>query len=68
MKKAILLVSVGSTHLDVLERTTGALVEKIREAFPGQEVHQAFSSSRILKMMQEKKQENLRTLGKNWMN
>lgn len=55
MKKAILLVSVGSTHLDVLERTTGALVEKIREAFPGQEVHQAFSSSRILKMMQEKK-------------
>ena len=53
-EKAIVLVSVGTTHLKVLDRTTNKLAEKIKERFPEYEVHQAFSSERILKMMQEK--------------
>lgn len=53
MKKAILIVSVGSSHLDVLDKTTNKLEKKIADRFPEYRVCQAFSGEIILKKMKE---------------
>lgn len=53
--KAILIVSVGSSHLEVLNKTTNKLEQKIAEKYPDYKVCQAFSGGFILKKMKELK-------------
>lgn len=47
-KKAILLVSIGTSKVDVLERTTLQMLEEVIEKFKGYQCYLAFSSEVIL--------------------
>lgn len=47
-KKAILMVSFGTSHLDTLEKTITVLEEQAREEFPEYEIYRAFTSQMIL--------------------
>ena len=51
MKKAILVVSFGTSYHDTLEKTIQAAENAIGAAFPGWEVRRAFTSSIILKKL-----------------
>ena len=51
MKKAILVVSFGTSYHDTLEKTILAVETAIGTAFPGWEVRRAFTSSIILKKL-----------------
>ena len=51
MKKAILVVSFGTSYHDTLEKTIAATENAISQAFPGWEVRRAFTSSMILKKL-----------------
>ena len=44
MKKAILTVSFGTSHLDTLEKTIGAIERELAEAFPDRTLYRAFTS------------------------
>ena len=48
MKKAILVVSFGTTHLDTLVQSIEATEQYIAAAFPRHEIYRAFSSSTVL--------------------
>jgi sirohydrochlorin cobaltochelatase len=50
-KKAILVVSFGTTFADTRKVTTDAVENKIRTAFPGYEVRRAFTSRIIIKKL-----------------
>ncbi len=50
-KKAILVVSYGTTYDDTRERTIGAIERRISESFPGWEVRRAFSSRPVIKIL-----------------
>ncbi len=52
-KKAILVVSFGTTHADTRKVTIDAVEDKIRAAFPDYEVRQAFTSRIIIKRIAE---------------
>lgn len=56
MTRAILIVSMGTKHLDALENTTMRLEQRIREEFPGYKVYHAFASERILNIMNSMEQ------------
>lgn len=56
-KKAILVVSFGSSHLDTLEKNIDKMEEQIGETFPEYGVYRAFTSGMILRKL--KKVENL---------
>lgn len=47
-KKAILTVSFGTSHLDTLEKTIGAIERRIAQAFPDYRVVRAFTSQMII--------------------
>lgn len=47
-KKAILTVSFGTSHLDTLEKTIGAIERRIARAFPDYRVARAFTSQMII--------------------
>ena len=49
MKKGILVVSFGTSHLDTMEKTIQALEDDIAEAFPEYRVYRAFTSGMILR-------------------
>lgn len=51
MKRGILIVSMGTKHLETLEHTTMELEKKIRENFSGYLVYHAYASERILNIM-----------------
>lgn len=51
MKKAILVVSFGTTHLDTLEKTIVKVENKIRSKFKDYEVFRAFTSHIIIKRL-----------------
>ena len=51
MKKAILVVSFGTSYHDTLEKTILATETAIAQRFPGWEVRRAFTSSMILKKL-----------------
>lgn len=51
MKKAILVVSFGTSYHDTLEKTILAAERAIGAAFPGWEVRRAFTSSIIMKKL-----------------
>ena len=51
MKKAILVVSFGTSYQDTLEKTILATEKDIARAFPGWEIRRAFTSGVILKKL-----------------
>ena len=56
-KKAILVVSFGTSYAETRRVTIGACEEKIRQAFPAYDVRRAFTSETIIKIL--KKRDNL---------
>lgn len=53
-KKAILVVSFGTTYLDTLKLTIESTENKIRMAFPDYEVRRAFTSRIVIKKLAER--------------
>ena len=51
MKKAVLTVSFGTSHLDTMEKTIGAVEKALAEAFPDRTLYRAFTSGMILKKL-----------------
>lgn len=52
MKKAILVVSFGTSHLDTLDKTIGAIEKKLKEGFPDRELYRAFTSGMIIRKLE----------------
>lgn len=50
-KKAILVVSFGTSYLDTLDKTIGAIERKIAAAYPDYRVYRAFTSRMIIKKL-----------------
>ena len=50
-KRAILVASVGTSDMDALQNSIGAIEAKIRETFPGYEVRRAFLSGCVIKRL-----------------
>ncbi|HJA67584.1 sirohydrochlorin cobaltochelatase [Lachnoclostridium sp. An169] len=56
-KKAVLIVSFGTSHLDTMEKTIGKIEEDVSEAFPDRKVYRAFTSGMIIRKL--KRTENM---------
>lgn len=54
MKKAILVVSFGTTYPDALEQAIAATENAVAEAFPGWEVRRAFTSGMIIRKLRQR--------------
>lgn len=54
MKKAILVVSFGTSHLDALENSIEKIENKIRDEFKDYEVFRAFTAHMIIKKLKER--------------
>lgn len=52
-KKAVLVVSFGTTHLDTMEKTIAAIEQDIRAAMPERVFHRAFTSSIVRRRLGE---------------
>ena len=53
-KKAILVVSFGTSYADTREKTIGAIEEDFRSAFPDYTVRRAFTSGMIIKKLRQR--------------
>ncbi len=53
-KKAILVVSFGTSYEETREKTIGAIEEDFRRAFPDFEVRRAFTSGMIIRKLRER--------------
>ncbi|MEG1994012.1 MAG: sirohydrochlorin cobaltochelatase, partial [Oscillospiraceae bacterium] len=53
-KKAILVISFGTSYADTREKTIGAIENKIKEEFADYEVRRAFTSQIIIKKLKER--------------
>ena len=51
-KKAILVVSFGTSHLDTLEKNITAIEKQIGESFPDYRIYRAFTSKMIKNKLQ----------------
>lgn len=51
MKKAILLVSHGTTYGDTRKKTIGAIEEKVRRQFPEYDVRRAFTGKAVIRKL-----------------
>lgn len=51
MKKGILIVSFGTSHLDTLEKTIAVIEQEAAEAFPSCRVYRAFTSTVIIRKL-----------------
>lgn len=51
MKKAILTVSFGTSHLDTLEKTIGAIERELAEAFSDRTLYRAFTSGMVIEKL-----------------
>ena len=54
MKKAILVVSFGTSYLDTLEKTIEKAEKQIRDNFSEYDIYRAFTSHKIIKKLKEK--------------
>lgn len=54
MKKAILVISFGTSHLDALKNSIEKIEVKIREEFKEYDVFRAFTAHRIIKKLKER--------------
>lgn len=61
MRKAILVVSFGTSHLEALENSIEKVENKIREEFKDYEVFRAFTAHRIIKKLKERDNLNILT-------
>lgn len=61
MKKAILVVSFGTTHEDTRKVTIDAIEEKIKNTFEGYDIRRAFTSHIILKVLKNRDNLNVDT-------
>ncbi len=57
MKKGILVVSFGTSHLDTMKKTIDVIEDEIRNLFPDSSVYRAFTSQMIIRKL--KRTENL---------
>lgn len=53
-KKALLVVSFGTSHAETRERTIGAIEKEIAAAYPDYEMRRAFTSGMILKVLEKR--------------
>ena len=53
MKKAILVVSFGTSYKETREKTIGAIEERIQKEFPRYKVYRAFTSKIILRKLEK---------------
>ena len=53
-KKALLVVSFGTSHAETREKTIGAIEKDIAAAYPDYEVRRAFTSGMILKVLEKR--------------
>lgn len=53
-KKALLVVSFGTSHAETREKTIGAIEKNIASAYPDHEVRRAFTSGMILKVLEKR--------------
>ena len=51
MKKAILVVSFGTSYLDTLEKTIENAENQIRKSFSEYDIYRAFTSHKIIKKL-----------------
>ena len=51
MTKAILTVRFGTSHLDTLEKTIGAIERELAEAFPDRTLYRAFTSGMVIEKL-----------------
>lgn len=51
MKKGILVVSFGTSHLDTMKKTIDVIEDEIRELFPDSSVYRAFTSQMIIRKL-----------------
>lgn len=61
MKKAILVVSFGTSHLDALKNSIEKIENKIKDEFKEYEVFRAFTAHRIIKKLKERDNLNILT-------
>ena len=54
MKKAILVVSFGTSYLDTLEQTIAATERELALAYPDWEVRRAFTSGVVRRRLRER--------------
>lgn len=54
MKKAILVVSFGTTHKDTLELTIEKIEKRIKRTFPKYEMRRAFTAHMIIKILKDR--------------
>lgn len=52
--KAVLVVSFGTSHLDTIQRTIGAIEREIQEAFPEYAFYRAFSSQMVRRKLKKR--------------
>jgi sirohydrochlorin cobaltochelatase len=53
-KKAILVVSFGTSHAETREKTIGAIEKDVAAAYPDYEIRRAFTSGMILKVLKNR--------------
>lgn len=53
MKKAILVVSFGTSYKDTRKKTIGAIEDKIQKEFPGYKIYRAFTSQMIIRKLKK---------------
>lgn len=61
MKKAILVVSFGTSHLEALKSSIDKIENKIKDEFKEYEVFRAFTAHRIIKKLKERDNLNILT-------
>ena len=54
MKKALLVVSFGTTYRDTLEKTIAAIERELAAAFPDRDLYRAFTSGMIIRRLKER--------------
>ncbi len=62
-RKAILVVSYGSSYKDEREKSIGAIEQAIQNAFPEYKVYRAFTSESIIKKIKNKENIRIDTVG-----
>ena len=62
-KKAILVVSYGSSYKDEREKSIGGIEQAIQNAFPEHKVYRAFTSEPIIKKIKNKEDIQIDTVG-----
>ena len=62
MKKGILVVSFGTSHLDTLEKTISVIEKEIADRFPEASVYRAFTSGMIIRKLKRTEQIHIDTV------